>query len=261
MELYLDCEDNSKVFVNEKVVEGECAVILIHGLAEHSGRYSAFIEALNRNNISVFAMDLRGHGKSIGKRGDVESINKVLFDVELVYKHILKNFNFKKVGVFGHSIGGLVASLFVGRHCEVNFLVLTSPAIYLPKKANIIKFLPYKLLPFVRIKKKFIKSKEPLEVSKKDELSLQTISLRTFGAFFCEGLKQLNPNKISCPVLFMYGEQDQILSEHFKFVEFFNMLESEDKKLICYKEAKHRIVQNENADSHVQEIISWIANR
>jgi len=49
-----------------------------------------------------------------------------------------------------------------------------------------------------------------------------------------------------------------LLSEHQKFKEFFNAIESKNKKLICYKESKHRIVQNENALSHIQDIISWI---
>ena len=44
-------------------------VCLVHGLGEHSGRYAHVAERLNQGGYAVIASDLRGHGKTEGKRG------------------------------------------------------------------------------------------------------------------------------------------------------------------------------------------------
>ena len=46
-------------------------LVLIHGLGEHSGRYGHLAQRFTDAGFAVFAMDLRGHGKSSGGRGDL----------------------------------------------------------------------------------------------------------------------------------------------------------------------------------------------
>ena len=75
---------------------------------------------------------------------------------------------------------------------EVDFIVLSSPAIYCPKKFKIIKYIPYKILPFIKIKKRNSESKEMLEFSQKDEYSLREFSLKSIGVIFKEGVSQIN---------------------------------------------------------------------
>ena len=78
MENYI-ANENIKIYLQEEIVEGaSSAILLIHGFCEHSGRYSEFIEKLKENGFSVFAMDLRGHGRTISKKGDLKSIDKVV---------------------------------------------------------------------------------------------------------------------------------------------------------------------------------------
>ena len=47
-------------------------VLLLHGLAEHMGRYEHVAATLNAAGYSVAGLELRGHGHSGGKRGHVE---------------------------------------------------------------------------------------------------------------------------------------------------------------------------------------------
>lgn len=250
-----------EIYINERVVEAsKMAVLLIHGLAEHSGRYVDFIKKLTEANISVFAMDLRGHGQSKGKKGDSENINKVIEDVDLVVEYIKSNYNFENFGIFGHSIGGMVSSLYASLNAgKVDFMILSSPAIYCPKKLKIMKFVPYKLLPFVYVKKKHSESQEMLDYSRKDRFALHKFSIRTVGVFFIEGLKKLNKVlNIKCPVLLLNGQKDRLLSEQYHFEEFMSKLDNKKNEIISYKDAKHRIVQNEGADKRIKDIINWI---
>ena len=249
-----------KIFVNQFLVESsKTAIILIHGLAEHSGRYESFIADLNKSGHSVFAIDLRGHGQTISKKGDCENINKVIEDIDKVLEYIKINYNYEKVGIFGHSIGGLIASLYASIYKGVDFLVLSSPAIYCPKKLKVIKFIPYKLLPFIYLRKKHSESKEMLEVSKNDNLALHSFSIRMIGIFFNDGIKLLtNKLNIKCPVLLLCGRQDRLLNEQQNFERFMSKLTNKHNKLISYDNAKHRIVHNDGSDKRINDLIKWL---
>ena len=49
--------------------EAVAVVCLVHGLGEHSGRYTHLVDFLTKNGYALFALDLRGHGRSGGPRG------------------------------------------------------------------------------------------------------------------------------------------------------------------------------------------------
>ena len=260
MEKYIQ-NKNVLIFVDEKIVENSTkAILLIHGFAEHGGRYKDFIFRLNEQGYSVFAMDLRGHGKTRGKKGDMESIEKVITDVEIVMDYIRENYNFEKVGIFGHSTGGLVTSLFTSlNNNKVDFIILSSPAIYCPKKLKIINFIPYNLAKFIYIKKRRSESKEMLEYSKKDEYSLHKFSLRCIGVIFKEGVRLHNKIlNIQCPALLVCGKKDKLLNESNKFEDLSKKLKNVKNKFILYEDAKHRIVHNEGSEERIQDILNWL---
>jgi alpha-beta hydrolase superfamily lysophospholipase len=51
------------------------AVVLVHGYAEHAGRYGQVGAALAASGATAWAMDLRGHGRSEGRRANIESLS------------------------------------------------------------------------------------------------------------------------------------------------------------------------------------------
>lgn len=253
---------NAKLFIKQSIIKNsDSAIILIHGLAEHSGRYEEFIKILNENGFSVFAIDLRGHGQTIGKKGDCEKINYVISDIDKIVEDVKNNYNFKKLGIFGHSIGGLLASLYSSLFKNIDFLVLSSPAIYCPSRLKIIKFIPYNLLRFIYIKKRHSESQQMLDYSRNDKFALKKFSIRTIGIFFNDAIKLLNQNlNINCPVLLIYGSKDRLLNEQHHFGEFMAKLKNKQNKIINYPEAKHRIVQNEGSKERIEDILDWLKN-
>ena len=48
-------------------------LIVVHGIAEHSGRYSNLVNYFVPKGYAIYSFDLRGHGKSEGKRGYVRT--------------------------------------------------------------------------------------------------------------------------------------------------------------------------------------------
>jgi alpha-beta hydrolase superfamily lysophospholipase len=67
-------------------------VCLVHGLGEHSGRYAQWSELLNQCGYVVLTYDLRGHGKSAGKRGHVSSFDDYLKDTDLLLAEAITRF-------------------------------------------------------------------------------------------------------------------------------------------------------------------------
>lgn len=57
-------------------------IVVVHGIAEHSGRYAFLAERANRQGVGVVAVDLRGHGRSPGERSYVERFDDYLLDVD-----------------------------------------------------------------------------------------------------------------------------------------------------------------------------------
>ncbi len=79
---------------------------LVHGFGEHSGRYADMARYLNSKNISVVTLDLRGHGRSEGRRGYCPDYSQILGDVDaLLAKSRETNPDIPHV-LYGHSMGG-----------------------------------------------------------------------------------------------------------------------------------------------------------
>ena len=108
-------------------------VLIVHGLGEHAWRYDPLARRLNRWGFAVRAYDQRGHGDSAGERGVLPDEDALLEDLAEVVddtrRHIAQPWACPLI-VFGHSLGGLVASTFVQRGmAPLDGLVLSSPAL------------------------------------------------------------------------------------------------------------------------------------
>src|SRR5882672_991558 len=90
------------------IPNAKAAVAIVHGLGEHSGRYEHVAAALNAAGYSAYAMDVRGHGQSIGfphKMGD--SAEQLITDVVEFCVGVRKSYD--KVFLLAHSMGTLLS--------------------------------------------------------------------------------------------------------------------------------------------------------
>lgn len=91
-------------------------ICLVHGLGEHSGRYTDWAMRLNQAGYSVLTYDLRGHGKSDGQRGHILSFNDYLADTELLLREANDKFPGIPHFLYGHSLGAIIAWIYVLRN-------------------------------------------------------------------------------------------------------------------------------------------------
>ena len=104
------------------------AVLLVHGLGEHGGRYRHVAAWFNDRGYDVMGYDQRGHGLTPGPRGALSREDDLLSDLAAVYADYAAQAPALPL-LLGHSMGGLVAARAVldGRVTPAA-LVLSSPA-------------------------------------------------------------------------------------------------------------------------------------
>lgn len=114
--------------------------LLLHGLAEHSGRHETLAQDLARRNFAVWAMDHRGHGRSEGPRGDCRSIQDFVEDLHRVVEEVRAATPRLARILIGHSLGGLIAVEYAVLHPDsVKAVAISSPAFKLAKEPPGIK--------------------------------------------------------------------------------------------------------------------------
>jgi alpha-beta hydrolase superfamily lysophospholipase len=105
------------------------AVLIVHGLGEHSGRYQRLAQWFNVRGYSVRGYDQRGHGLSPGPRGALMHPDDLLEDLATVYTDYA-NAQATEPLLLGHSMGGLVAvRAMLDQRITPPALVLSSPAL------------------------------------------------------------------------------------------------------------------------------------
>lgn len=106
------------------------AMLLVHGLAEHSGRYEHVGAQLAAGGIDAHAFDLRGFGGSGGPRASVERWSQLHDDLEERLVAVRSLAPGRPLVLYGHSLGGLISLGYVldGR-ARPDLLVLSAPAV------------------------------------------------------------------------------------------------------------------------------------
>lgn len=88
-------------------------LLLVHGIAEHSGRYEHVARHLNLLGWRVESYDQRGHGLSQGEPGRLVQDDDLLHDLDAVVRVVRHEQPDAPLVLMGHSLGGLVVSAYV----------------------------------------------------------------------------------------------------------------------------------------------------
>jgi len=121
--------DGTALFTRQWPVAGaRAAILLVHGVAEHSGRYAHVAAYLNGQGYAVYALDLRGHGRSPGPRAYVGRYDLYLDDLLAYFQQVAAEEPGRPIFILGHSMGGLLALVFTARRQSSLAGMITSGA-------------------------------------------------------------------------------------------------------------------------------------
>ena len=251
------------IYVKPYIVENEKKrLFIIHGICEHSGRYQSFAEWLNQKGVSVITYDLRGHGKSEGRRVYIKHFVDHLIDLTKVIDQY-QNSKVEQI-LLGHSMGGLIGYLYMNLNPKVDRIIASgAPTDYL-EDVKILKYTGFRWFGWVKRKNNFADDslshdKAIEEQYKKDPLVSKYFTVRLAGEMFYRGVKHLNNNleKLQKPVLILHGEKDKIVpKEHSERI--FDLIDNKNKKLILYPDMYHEILNELDKEKVYNDILGWL---
>lgn len=128
---FLAAGDGVRLFYRRwDAFQPKAVCLLIHGLAEHGGRYEHLAQTLVRHRLFVWAMDQRGHGRSGGLPADCTGLDQLVGDLRLLAEKAAEAMPHLPLILIGHSLGGLIALVYaVRRGNEIRAVAVSSPAL------------------------------------------------------------------------------------------------------------------------------------
>ncbi len=245
-------------------------ICLVHGLGEHIERYARLAEALNQADYTLIGFDLRGHGKSAGKRGHTPSYETLLTDIDSFLAEINETHPEAPLFLYGHSLGGnLVLNYALRRQTNLQGVISTSPWLKLAFEPPAIQIRLAKIMD--TLFPAFIQSSnlKTVDLSRDtavvrayedDPLVHDKISARLFLAMHESGLWALeHAQEFPLPLLLMHGSADRITS-----AEASQEFAKKAAKRTLFKlwEGFYHETHNEPEQADVfREIIVWLDNR
>jgi len=216
--------DGTEMFGQDWTIDNaNAAVVIVHGMGEHSGRYAHVAEAMNTAGYSCYGFDHRGHGKTAGKKGHTPSYDVLLDTVDDVLKRAVTENPNKPVFIYGHSMGGNVTLNFALRRSpKVTGVIGSSPWLKLAFDPPAIQVaagkLVNKIFPgFTQSSNLDVNSisRDAEEVKKysADSMVHDKISTSFFLGVHDAGLWAIeNAGKLSVPAYVFHGSGDKLTS-------------------------------------------------
>src|SRR5690554_4505761 len=234
-------------------------VIITHGIALHSVYYRKMAEALNQSGYSVILYDVRGHGKSQGKRGDVKSVFQFTSDLYEIVEHTKLEHRLP-IYLIGHSMGGIITKLYATLYDNFDgAIILSSPSN--SQKLGVFGILPSWLFGFLRIKTDF--SDDRLShfppSDNVDPYALKNFTFRLIIQTLKVGTKHIEKRiqDYKKPVLVLHGSEDKLVSPEMS-KHFFDSIKHNDKKLVIIEGGYHNLNYDTVTEKTVEEIVSWL---
>jgi alpha-beta hydrolase superfamily lysophospholipase len=245
----------------------KAVVVGIHGFAEHSGRYSHFGEFLVEKGIALYMYDLRGHGLSKSERGYINSFEDFIRDTIAFVEHVKSKTDVKSFFIFGHSMGGLIATHTVSRLGDESRGFITSGAAVEVRTPLIQKILlqllgvfsPRKRIPLPVATDCLTRDEDIIKRYVDDPLVLKDPTVKLLVEFG-KGVASVwsRVPLIKVPALIMHGEEDCLVPPSASR-KLYESISSKDKTLKVYKGLRHEILNEPEWRQIASEIADWIA--
>lgn len=196
------------------------SVLLIHGLAEHSGRYEEVAEPLVSAGYSTFAFDLRGFGKSDGPRGHIR-FSDALRDIHEFLATNPAHSAGEPLFILGHSLGGLLAMLYTLEYRpSVAGIIAIGPALHTvvrEQRAKVLmaqvlgRIFPATTIPSGLDDTKLMSDPAALKSFRNDPLVHDRVSMG-FGRDCFEAMDRVlsEADNIPLPLLLLHAANDEV---------------------------------------------------
>jgi acylglycerol lipase len=244
-------------------------VAIVPGFNSHSGYYAWVATQLVDRGLAVYAVDLRGRGKSDGERFYVQRFADYVSDVAALIRRATSDTAGVPVYLLGHSAGGVVACLYALEHqaglagliCESFAFKVPAPDFALAVFKGLAHVAPHAHV--LRLKNEdFSRDPAVVQTMNSDPLiAHETQPTQTLAEMVRadEQLEQGFP-RITLPMLILHGTHDKATKPSGS-QQFFDSAGSTDKTLKLYEGGFHDLLNDVDRERVMADITAWLDAR
>lgn len=258
-------------------------VVVVHGIHEHSARYSHVGARLAAAGFAVYAADHRGHGRSDGRRANIERMTLILADLRSFVRFCAARHAGAPIFMVGHSLGGLIALHYAAAErvaaegtvdlsttepgSALHGLVVSGPAVTATAGSALARRLAGALSALVPnlgvatldAAEKISRDPEVVRAYRQDPLVyLGKIKART-GAEIMMAMQRLPAllPRLSIPLLLLHGTDDRIcpLADS---TMVHDAVSSPDRTLRHYPGLYHEVFNEPEREAILTDLVAWL---
>ena len=248
--------------------ESKAVLLIVHGLAEHSGRYMNVVNHFVPLGYAVYGLDHLGHGQSDGTRVYVERFEdftdtlKIYFDMVRVWQPD------RPIFLVGHSLGGLISAVYLLDHqAELAGAVISAPVVKVPDSTSPMIILAGKLFSALAPKLGLIQleaqgvSRDPAVVQAyvSDPLVYTGKTTARLAAELLQAMQRVTAEatEISLPILIVQGSADRLVDPGGARM-LVDMLSSADKAIKIYDGFYHEVFNEPERAQVLSDVEAWL---
>ena len=234
-------------------------VLIVHGYAEHGGRYGHLAAALARRGSTVYADDHLGHGRSDGERALITDFEHVVDDLHALAGIARGEHPGLPLVLVGHSMGGLLVARFAQRWPgEVAGVAFCGAVIGDWQWARDVLARPE--LPHVPFDPEALSrdpqvgasyASDPLVYHGQYKRRLLEAEVDALDRF------QRDVGRLTMPVAFLHGTDDPFVPYE-RSLEAVREMPTDDLTVHVYRGARHEVLNETNRDEVIGHLADWI---
>ena len=263
---------DTKIYYQNWLPNGDpkSILIVVHGLAEHCGRYMNFVNHFVPLGYAVYGMDHIGHGKSDGARVYVQRFEDFTDTLKTFFDMVKKWHPEKPIFLVGHSLGGLISAVYLLEHqFELTGAILSGPSVKVSDNISSTTIFFGKMFSALIPKLGLIGLdatgvsrdpavveayiNDPLVYSGKTTARLAAEVVKEMQRVFAEG------SGITLPILIIQGGQDRLVDPSGAQM-LYEKIKSKDKLIKVYDGLYHEVFNEPEHDQVLSYVEGWLAS-
>ena len=248
--------------------EPRAILLVVHGLAEHCGRYMNVVNYFVPRGYAVYGVDQLGHGKSDGHRVYVEKFDDYIVTSKTFFDLVHEWQPGKPIFLLGHSLGGLIGVIYLLDHQkELSGAIISGPLTKVPENTSPTTIMVGKLLSVLLPKFGLLLieaegvSKDPQVVQAyvSDPLVYRGKITARVGAELLKTMQQATEqaSKIELPIIILQGSADRIVDPNGARM-LYDTVSSTDKTLKIYDGFYHEVFNEPERDQVLRDVEVWL---
>ena len=251
--------------------EFKAILLIVHGLAEHSGRYTNLVNYFVPRGYAIYGFDQRGHGKSDGLRGYVDKFSNFVNDLNTFLSIVHSRQHDARIFMVGHSIGGTIAAAYAIFHQDdFDGLILSGATLKVGAgvsagliiAARVLSLLLPKAGLYVIDATAVSRDKGVVSAYVSDPLVYRGKIRARLGIELIKAMETLQRQmpKIYLPILVLHGTADQLSDPEGSKI-LYARVSSRDKTLKLYEGFYHEIFNEPECEQVFADVEAWLATR